>query len=203
MEHLSAESIITHLDGKTPDAEISPVEAHLATCDECSESMKQFRALQLRLRLEPRFRPPADAVKAWLDQFPVPPQPDRPSLRQILASLTYDSFDQPLLAGVRHPGAAPRQLIFRAGEIDVDVKIESTERDEFVSLTGQVLSSKPNFFDNASVGLESDGVIRYRTHTNEVGEFSFEVPKDTYNLSIDLPEGQLTILSVHPGTARN
>jgi hypothetical protein len=203
MEHLSTESIITHLDGKTPDAEISLVEAHLTTCDECSESMRQFRALQLRLRMEPQFRPPADAVKAWLDQFPVPPQPDRPSLRQIIALLTYDSFNQPLLAGVRRPGTAPRQLIFRAGEIDVDVKIESTERDELVSLSGQVLSGAPGFFENASVGLESQGVICYRTHTNEIGEFSFEVPKDTYNLSIDLPEGQLTILSVHSGSARN
>jgi hypothetical protein len=151
----------------------------------------------------PRFRPPADAVKAWLDQFPVPSQPDRPSLRQIIASLTYDSFDQPLLAGVRRPAAAARQLIFRAGEIDVDVKIDSTERDEFVSLSGQVLSGDSSFFHNASVGLESQGVIRYRTHTNEIGEFSFEVPKDTYNLSIDLPEGQLTILGVHSGSARN
>jgi anti-sigma factor RsiW len=72
MEHLSTESIMAHLDGKTPDAEVSPVEAHLAACDECSESMRLFQGLELRLRMVPRFRPPADAVKAWLDQFPVP-----------------------------------------------------------------------------------------------------------------------------------
>jgi hypothetical protein len=106
-------------------------------------------------------------------------------------------------AGVRSPAAAPRQLLFRAGEIDGDVKIESSVRDERLCLSGQVLSGGATFFDSASVGLESNGVLRYRTRINKIGEFSFEVPKDTYNLSIGLPEGQVTIFSVCPGNTRN
>jgi hypothetical protein len=35
-----------------------------------------------------------------------------------------------------------------------------------------------------------------------VGEFSFdEVPKDTYHLSVDLPEGQITLFCVHRAKA--
>ena len=95
-------------------------------------------------------------------------------------------FDQPMLAGVRCPGTAARQRIFRAGDIDVDVKIESAEAGERITLAGQVLSGKSDFFDNAPVRLESQGVVRFRTRTNAVGEFLFEVENETYHLSIEL-----------------
>jgi hypothetical protein len=120
------------------------------------------------------------------------------SLRRLIASLVYDTYDQPMLAGVRRVGAPPRQLLFRAGEVDVDVKIESMEANDRITLVGQVLSNATKFFDNTPVKLESHGIVRYRTRTNPVGEFSFdEVPKDTYHLSVDLPEGQITLFCVH------
>ena len=99
---------------------------------------------------------------------------------------------------VRRLATAPRQFVYRAGDIDVDVKIESTVAGERITLAGQVLSGTSKFFDNADVGLESGGITRYQTRTNEIGEFSFEVPKDTYDLSIELPEGKITILGVYP-----
>jgi hypothetical protein len=97
-----------------------------------------------------------------------------------------------MLAGVRSPAAAPV----------VDVKLAVTEAKERMSIAGQVLTPGSNmrskFPGNAPVGLESGGVMRYQTHTNEIGEFRFEVPKDTYRLWIELPEGQITILDVQP-----
>jgi hypothetical protein len=45
-------------------------------------------------------------------------------------------------------------------------------------------------------------MVRYKTLTNFVGEFVFdEVPKDTYHLSVDLPEGQITLFCVHRGNS--
>ena len=89
-----------------------------------------------------------------------------------------------------------------AGDVDVDVKIESMEANDRITLVGQVLSNAAKFFDNTPVKLESHGIVRYRTRTNVVGEFSFdEVPKDTYHLSVDLPEGQITLFCVHRGNS--
>jgi len=123
-------------------------------------------------------------------------------VRKIVASLVFDTFDEPALAGVRRVGAPPRQLLFRAGDVDVDVKIESVESNERISLVGQVLSTSEKFFDNTPVKLESHGMVRYKTMTNFVGEFVFdEVPKDTYHLSVDLPEGQITLFCVHRGNS--
>ena len=49
--------------------------------------------------------------------------------------------------------------------------------------------------------LESGGIMHYQTRTKERGEFSFEVPKDTYHLSIELPESRIMIFDVHPRKA--
>jgi hypothetical protein len=128
-------------------------------------------------------------------------RPEAGGLPRFIASLIFDTFEQPMFAGVRRVGAPPRQLLFRAGEVDVDVKIESMEANDRITLVGQVLSGGTKFFDNTPVKLESHGIVRYRTKTNVVGEFTFdEVPKDTYHLSVDLPEGQITLFCVHRGS---
>ncbi|HEY2380775.1 MAG TPA: zf-HC2 domain-containing protein [Terriglobia bacterium] len=202
MQHVSADDILTYLDGKASDARQSALEAHLAVCAGCAEEKKQFQALEFRLRQEPRFEPPADAVQAWIDLFPGPLQKPKSPLRQIIASLVFDTFDQPLLAGVRSHGGALRPSMYRAGAAGLDVKIEVTEANERITIAGQLFSGVAHFLDNTNVALESGGILRYQTRTNETGEFSFDVPADTYHLLIDLPEDQVRILSVHPRNSR-
>jgi hypothetical protein len=201
MQHLSPENILAYLDGNAADTEKSEMEAHLAVCGECTESKAEYQDLVGMLQEEVSLQPPAHFVEAWKNVARTVPAPRKPTLRQIIASLVFDSFDQPILAGVRHVGATPRQRLFRAGDIDVDVKIESTEIGKEITLVGQVLSPTSKFFVNAPVTLESHGGQRYQTCTNEVGEFSFEVPNDTYDLSIELNEGRVSILTVHDRSA--
>ena len=169
-----------------------------------TELKQELQALVHRLQDDSRFEPPAELVQRGMDLFQpvVQPQGAIGGIRKFIASLIFDTYDQPMLAGVRRVGAPPRQLLFRAGDVDVDVKIESMEANDRITLVGQVLSNTDKFFDNTPVKLESHGVVRYRTRTNVVGEFSFdEVPKDTYHLSVDLPEGQITLFCVHRGNS--
>jgi hypothetical protein len=191
------------MDGQPTDVEKSTLEEHLTSCTECRELKQEFQNLTTRLREDSSFEPPADVVQWSVDLFQPVMQPEsKGRLRKIIASLVFDTYDQPMLAGVRRVGAPPRQLLFRAGDVDVDVKIESMEANDRITLVGQVLSSTAKFFDNTPVKLESHGIVRYRTQTNVVGEFSFdEVPKDTYHLSVDLPEGQITLFCVHRGNS--
>ncbi len=202
MRHLTVENIMDYMDGMGTDVEKSTVETHLVDCKECSEVKQEFQVLAMQLREDSAFEPPAELVQWGVDLFQPVMQPEKSGLRKIIAALVYDTFDQPMLAGVRRVGAPPRQLLFRAGDVDVDVKIESMETNDRITLVGQVLSSATKFFDNTPVKLESHGIVRYRTRTNVVGEFSFdEVPKDTYHLSVDLPEGQITLFCVHRGNS--
>jgi len=202
MLHVSAENLMNYMDGHISDVEKSTMETHLLSCKNCAELGQELRALVSRLREDSSFEPPAELVQWGINLFQPVMQPAVGGLRKIIASLVFDTFDEPMLAGVRRVGAPPRQLLFRAGDVDVDVKIESMEANDRITLVGQVLSSAAKFFDNTPVKLESHGIVRYRTRTNVVGEFSFdEVPKDTYHLSVDLPEGQITLFCVHRGNS--
>jgi len=203
MRHLSIENLITYNDSRTLAAEKPSVEQHLADCSECSEVRLELQNLVSRLQQDSACEPPADLVQWGIELFqPVMQPASGGKIRKIIAALVFDTFEQPALAGLRRVGAPPRQLLFRAGDVDVDVKIESMEANDRITLVGQVLASGSKFFDNTPVKLESHGIVRYKTRTNLVGEFSFdEVPKDTYHLSVDLPEGQITLFCVHRASA--
>ena len=202
MRHVTIEDLMNYMDGQILDVEKPTLGSHLKSCRECAELHQEFLALITRLRADASFEPPADVVRWGINLFQPVMQTQTSGLRKMIASLVFDTFDQPMLAGVRRVGAPPRQLLFRAGDVDVDVKIESMEANNRITLVGQVLSSAAKFFDNTPVKLESHGIVRYRTRTNLVGEFSFdEVPNDTYHLSVDLPEGQITLFCVHRGNS--
>jgi anti-sigma factor RsiW len=200
MRHISAEILVNYLDASWAGTEKSNIEAHLSECAECVRLKQELQSLLTRLQQDAAFEPPRE-LTAWAVNL-FQPLADEPAggLRKFVASLVFDTYDQPMLAGTRHMGPPPRQLLFRAGDVDVDVKIESMEANDRITLAGQVLSSAAKFINDVPVKLESHGVERYRTKTNVVGEFSFdEIPKDTYHLSVDLPEGQITLFCVHRG----
>ena len=203
MRHLNTEELVDYMDGRVSEEGKLQLESHLSNCEECTELSGEIRALVLRLQGDASFEPPVELVEWGLNLFQPLLQPATGGkLRKLIAALVFDTFDQPLQAGVRRVGAPARQLLFRAGDVDVDVKIESMEANDRITLVGQVLSTTAKFFDSTPVKLESHGVVRYRTMTNLVGEFSFdEVPKDTYHLSVDLPEGQITLFCVHRGNS--
>jgi hypothetical protein len=203
MRHLTVDNLISYMDGQASSVEKLTTDEHLSSCPQCLELKDEFQSLVTHLREDSTFEPPSELVQWGVDLFqPVLTTETGGSLRKIIASLVFDTFDQPMLAGVRRVGVPPRQLLFRAGDVDVDVKIESMEANDRITLVGQVLSSATKFFENTPVKLESHGIVRYRTRTNVVGEFSFdEVPKDTYHLSVDLPEGQITLFCVHRGNS--
>ena len=203
MLHINAEDLVDYMDGRVSGEGKLAVESHLSECSDCGELKNELGLLVLRLQEDTTFEPPAELVQWGVNLFQPLLQPSTGGkLRKLIAALVFDTFDQPLLAGVRRVGAPPRQLLFRAGDVDVDVKIESMEANYRITLVGQVLSTTAKFFDNTPVKLESHGIVRYRTMTNLVGEFSFdEVPQDTYHLSVDLPEGQITLFCVHRGNS--
>ena len=203
MRHLSVEDLMAYVDGQVLAGDKQAFEQHFHDCAECLELRQDLENLVSRLRQDSINEPPSSVLQWGMDLFQPVVQPSSGGrIRKIIASLVFDTFEQPAMAGIRRVGAPPRQLLFRAGDVDVDVKIESMEANDRITLVGQVLSTGAKFFDNTPVKLESHGIVRYKTRTNLVGEFSFdEVPKDTYHLSVDLPEGQITLFCVHRANA--
>lgn len=204
MRHVNAEKLMEYMDGQLTDEAKAMIDSHLSHCSDCLQTSGELQQFVSWLQSDASNEPPAEALEWGVNLFQpmLQPKESGSKIRKIVASLVFDTFDQPATAGVRRVGAPPRQLLFRAGDVDVDVKIEAMETNERISLVGQVLSNREKFFDNTPVKLESHGMVRYKTMTNFVGEFVFdEVPKDTYHLSVDLPEGQITLFCVHRGNS--
>jgi hypothetical protein len=198
MRHLSVGTLIDQIENKADAAALAETNQHLSECERCQNNAGEFSQLLTFLNNDATNEPPADLLEWGIQLFQPVLRPTESKTSKVLrvAKLVFDSFEQPAPVGIRYVGSVPRQLLFRAGKVDVDVRIESG--DDRVSLAGQVLSESERFFENTPVRLESHGVVRYKTQTNPVGEFLFdEVPQDTYHLSVDLPDGQVTLFCVH------
>ena len=189
---------MNHIEKTTDSYDSVAASQHLTSCRRCQDKAGEFEELLGFLDRDAANEPSSEILDWGIQLYQPVLRPSESKKSRVLriAKLVFDSFEQPRPVGIRHVGSLPRQLLFRAGDVDVDVRIESG--DDRISLAGQVLSESVAFFENTPVRLESQGVVRYRTQTNPVGEFRFdEVPRDTYHLSMDLPDGQVTLFCVH------
>ncbi len=89
----------------------STVATHLVDCEECSELKQEFQVLAMQLREDSAFEPPAELVQWGVDLFQPVTQLEKSGLRKIIAALVYDTFDQPMLAGVRRVGASAAPVV--------------------------------------------------------------------------------------------
>jgi DNA-binding NarL/FixJ family response regulator len=107
------------------------------------------------------------------------------------ASLVFDSFRQPLPAGVRVVGPSARRLLYKAGRYRVRLRLEPGADSDRLSLVGQVLDEgfpkKP--LHDLAVLVSSGGKTVDRTLTNRFGEFLLQPePAKDLRLSVEAPE---------------
>ena len=156
-------------------------------CDACGQAVRLWEAVSGAARDEPSYEPPAEAVREVLGRFRIQ---GRPSLAERVvrqAALLFDSFREPLPAGVRATGTVPRQLLYRAGPYTVKLRVEPEPESERLSIVGQILDEA-----DPSAVLQDIGVLALqgstmldRTLTNRLGEFTLE-PDAAANLYLSV-----------------
>lgn len=117
------------------------------------------------------------------------------TLRQVLASLVFDSLAQPSLAGARGTTTtAQRQLVLRAEGFDIHLKMWGVAPGR--RMAGQVLArGESAFVSGARLHLIRDGERYDSVTVDKFGEFEFEtVPDGFLSLQIDLPH--LTVVGL-------
>ena len=189
--HLRTETALDLLQGRLEKGEEAFWLKHLQSCGSCSEGLENWRQIGIDLkRSHLESAPPEDLEKA-VRISPEYSQTVRPAPRQVLAAI-FDSFIEPAFAGGRGAAATARQLVMRAEEFDIHIKIWG-ERDHR-QLLGQLLPrTGDNFVQAARFHLLRNGERLDTTGVNEVGEFHFtDVPDGDLSLQIDLPN--LTVI---------
>ena len=187
--HLSAEVALDLIEQRTTEDQVVFWNQHIATCQSCNDQLQAWRRIRALLKRENLESVPA-SITASAHTIFEPSTPRRP-LRELLASVVFDSFAQPALAGAR--GAlSTRQLLLSAEEIDVHLRVwaQGAER----RIAGQVLSrSKTTDIGGTRLHLLSEGKRISSVEADKFGEFEFEEVTDgPLELEIELPHLRIT-----------
>ena len=103
------------------------------------------------------------------------------------AEIIFDSFAEPDKAGVRGSDSTTRQIVIRADEFDVHIKIWGDNGHK--QMIGQILPRNgTDFVAGGRFHLLQDGERIETAVTDEIGEFVFaHVPEGVLSIQIELP----------------
>lgn len=197
----SFERLVDHLDEQLDEAESSEVAAHLAGgCAPCTETARWYQRVRLIAVSDDTIAPPSWVLKRASriaeKQRNLSPLVER--MGQAIASLVFDSFSRPVLAGVRSTETADRQMLYRAGDYSVDLQITQFENSR-ANLIGQVLEEGATFESVSGLKLDilSRGKVVASAVTDDMGGFKVsDMEQGVYDLRVELPEVNITVPNV-------
>jgi len=157
---------------------------HIETCEQCRSDLSWLQWLAGFGVRENTYDPPTWALANAENVFKL----KKPGLvtiaKEIVASLVYDSFNEPLPFGVRQRDLPARQALYQTGDVHLDLKIEAG--DEKGLIIGQIVADKADM-DVAGLQIEitQAGQVISKSSTNALGEFIFRnLPKGNYELQV-------------------
>jgi hypothetical protein len=165
---------------------------HMDLCSKCAKDVLLWKQIKLGLKQSHLISASEEELEKAMNIFsPVEQQPS--VLRALMATIVFDSFLQPAMAGVRGtPDPPARQVVMRAEEFDIHIKIWGDRNRR--QILGQLLPRhSKDFIQSARFHLLRNGQRVESTTNDETGEFNFtDVPEGDLSLQIDLPN--LTVI---------
>ncbi|CAN5414788.1 hypothetical protein BH10ACI3_BH10ACI3_06850 [soil metagenome] len=190
MKHIEFARLIDRFEGRLSVEHETEITQHLSTCGECSAESAKLATFFAYSRPEETY-PVPQAVTATLLNIYLhrPATAEAPAKRSILSGLlVFDDWTMAL--NERYSGIDSRQLLYRVGEYDVDLRLDFA--GELCGLAGQVLPEFPNGEITISTGENT-----YAATLNEFGEFTFEtVPQGIYDITIASATDELRLEKV-------
>lgn len=157
-------------------------------------------------QIDERWEPPGHVVRLAKAICPVRLPREVRLHHRILARLVFDSFSQPLPAGVRARQPRSRQVMYRAGDVFVDLRLDHEHGQPRVSLVGQI-ASRGVPAASLNVFLMAGQEALARAPVNEFGEFQLQyipgprmrlrIPLDGGERGVDVPLARLAKAQAH------
>jgi len=177
-KHFSNEELADFVRHTLPVDRRNAMELHLGEgCRKCKNSLEMWQAVLACAGAERSYDPPDSAVRTVKGLFALYKPVKRLPRALEAARLVFDSFRQPLPAGVRAGSRPPRQVLYKSGRYWVDMRLEKAPTSDRLTLVGQILdASSPNKgLNDVPVFFLSGSRELARTATNRFGEFHLEV----------------------------
>ncbi len=193
-QHYSLQKWVDFVRNVVRENEKAEMRSHLESgCAACLREVNMWKRLQQVAQRGCAYEPSDGAVRAVNATFANQRTARSRNLKSELATLLFDSFRSPLLAGVRSSGSAARQLLYSANDYRIDVRIEPQTDSEKVVLIGQVLNAAdPNErLSRVPVALLKGRRVLSESETTLFGEFQMECALDGgFRLVVTLPGGR-------------
>jgi hypothetical protein len=168
-------------------------------CSRCNKTVEMWTSLAEFSQQETAYKPPASALRiaeSYLLPFKLASRQGR--ILQ-MAQLALDSFERPVLEGIRGFDLVPRQLMYQLGDVVVDLRLEPKPAANLMVLAGQVVDAQSQEdglgIAGIPVSLLSNGRIVFEITTNQLGEFQFSFQRaDHLELLIGIASSALLVL---------
>ena len=174
------------------------IEDHLLQgCPDCHDRIEWIRNMITNMRTDRWIDPPFHVMERAVALFASHPHHiDAGEVRRMVARLIFDSRTQPALSRARGGPFSPRQLLYSAGPVEIDLQIEPSEKSGRKTVVGQVLLMEPSSesLSQAQITLSAqDGSMQFEI-ANHLGEFVFrDVMEGRYSLGIHIPGAEITV----------
>src|SRR3989441_634666 len=203
MKHLDLIQLTDYICGATAEAQAAAMEAHLASgCQKCRLTADLLHKLAAAARSDSQVQVPDYALRCARAIFLLQ-QPEKVQiLPRIPARLLYDSFREPLPAGLRTQQRLSRQTLYQAGDYSLDLRLENERGSSRVALVGQIENRKQpgKRLESVPVQLLSGKQVLAQATSNSLGEFQMEyepskhlrlhVPARQAGKRVDVPPSQ-------------
>lgn len=193
-KHLQFEKLADLVEGRLPSDERAAAQAHLNACSRCSTEFARVEKTVNLMRTDEAEDAPRDVLASVVSMFRSRAAEAEPSLvRRVLAALSFDSMQPGLAYGVRSGQAAARQMLYSAGENDLDLRVQHVGEAWVVS--GQVLG------ECAGGRVELKGAdAEVSSELNELCEFTLHgVAAGSYTLRLLLGDVEVEIPGLQLG----
>ncbi|MFL5807516.1 MAG: anti-sigma factor family protein [Roseiflexaceae bacterium] len=188
--HVPFDQLVDLVDGRLSAEAQQRAHAHLAACERCAAEVARLQRLIGLMRTDDSVDAPADLIARAVRVFHqrVAPLPQR-----LVAMMRFDSARQPQGIGIRSGFTGGRQLVFNAGDIDLDLRLSPVATGWVVS--GQLLGSS----QGGEVELHGpQGAAR--ATLNQLCEFKLlPVEPGLYTLTLSLDGADLEITDLDIG----
>jgi anti-sigma factor RsiW len=194
LAHIAFARLVDLVEGRILEAERIEINRHLDACPRCQAELAQLEHLISVMRSDHSEDAPAQLIARAVRLFRRQVEPESPSLlRRIMATLGFDSAQLAPAMGVRSSAPSARQLLYRAGQHDLDVRITPVN-DGWV-VAGQVLST----VHGGWVELQGNG-DSLESPLTELSEFTFPpMPPGEYKLVVYLADEVIEVASLSLG----
>ena len=195
--HVPIRELAEHLTGELSLLKRLDVELHVSMCAHCAATLADLDRLIKGIRTDMARDDPDSVIDRAVELFRLKklhPSTEADLPRRVLAVLRFDSAGLAPALGVRSDSLGARQLLFHAGAVEIDLRIEPA--DQHWTVSGQILGASPARGRVVLQNLISMSVASL----SELSEFVLTpVQAGTYQLVLKLMTAEIEVEEIRIG----